>query len=172
MSNWIQLHKHASYSYCARSWPQQTNPSRKKNFSSIFYFGILLLKNWLRLRQQFKLNMESFESADEEELSTFSLGMEFLTPQKEWKEKENKEQAQLVSSCFANHRVKMLWNNWFIHQLCVHRDMKHLGSLESTQEARIALGYASSNSYTSFVLSKLSACFISQWTHADVWTSC
>ena len=29
-------------------------------------------------------------------------------------------------------------------QLCVHRDMKHLGSLESTQEARVALGYASS----------------------------
>ena len=29
----------------------------------------------------------------------------------------------------------------------------HLGSLESTQEARVALGY---NSYTSFVLSKLS----------------
>ena len=23
-------------------------------------------------------------------------------------------------------------------QLCVHRDMKHLGSLESTQEARVA----------------------------------
>ena len=32
--------------------------------------------------------------------------------------------------------------------------MKHLGSLESTQEARVALGYASSNSYTSFMLSK------------------
>ena len=32
-------------------------------------------------------------------------------------------------------------------QLCVHRDMKHLGSLESTQEAGVALGYASSNSY-------------------------
>ena len=31
--------------------------------------------------------------------------------------------------------------------------MKHLGSLESTQEARVALGYASSNSYASFVLS-------------------
>ena len=25
-------------------------------------------------------------------------------------------------------------------KLCVHRDMKHAGSLESTQEARIALG--------------------------------
>ena len=34
----------------------------------------------------------------------------------------------------------------------------HLGSLESTQEARVALGYASSNSYASFVLSKLPAC--------------
>ena len=44
---------------------------------------------------------------------------------------------------------------------CVHQDMKHLGSLESTQEARVAQGYASSNSYTSFMLSKLPMCFIS-----------
>ena len=34
----------------------------------------------------------------------------------------------------------------------------HLGSLESTQEARVALGCASNNSYASFVLSKLPAC--------------
>ena len=33
-----------------------------------------------------------------------------------------------------------------------------LGSLESTQAARVALGSASSNSFASFVLSKLSAC--------------
>ena len=43
-----------------------------------------------------------------------------------------------------------------MRQLRVHTDMKNLGSLESTQEARLALGYAASNSYTSFVLSKLS----------------
>ena len=36
----------------------------------------------------------------------------------------------------------MLQNNWFRRQLCVHRDMKRLGSLESTQEARVTLGYA------------------------------
>ena len=30
----------------------------------------------------------------------------------------------------------MLQNNWFICQLYIHWDMKHLGSLESTQEAR------------------------------------
>ena len=48
-----------------------------------------------------------------------------------------------------------------MRQLCVHQDMKHLGSLESTQEARVAQGYASSNSYTSFMLSKLPMCFIS-----------
>ena len=34
----------------------------------------------------------------------------------------------------------------------------YLGSLESTQEARVALGYASNNSYASLVLSKLPAC--------------
>ena len=45
-------------------------------------------------------------------------------------------------------------------QLCIHQDMKYLGSLESTQEARV--GYASSNSYASFVPSKLPACFISR----------
>ena len=61
--------------------------------------------------------------------------------------------------------VCVLLNNWFIRQLCVHRDMKHLGSLESTQEARVALSYASSNFYASFVLSKLPAFFTSRWTH-------
>ena len=45
-------------------------------------------------------------------------------------------------------------------------------NISKTQEARVALGYASSNSYASFVLSKLPACFISRWTHADVWTNC
>ena len=51
--------------------------------AAILYFGILILKNWLRLRRQFKLDVESYEPADEEELSTFSLGMEFLIPPKE-----------------------------------------------------------------------------------------
>ena len=55
--------------------------------------------------------------------------------------------------------------------LCLIYYMKHLGSLESTQEARVALGYASSNSYAFFVLSKLPACFISRWstlTHESI----
>ena len=50
--------------------------------------------------------MENYEPADEEELPTFSLGMEFLTPQKMRKVKENEEQARPVSSRFANHRVE------------------------------------------------------------------
>ena len=37
---------------------------------------------------------------------------------------------------------------------CVLRDMKRLGSLESTQQTRVT--------YASFVLSKLPACFISR----------
>ena len=37
-----------------------------------------------------------------------------------------------------------------LHQ-CVYRDIEDLGSLESTQKARVALG----SSYASFVLSKL-----------------
>ena len=44
MFNKIQLRERASYSYCARSWRPQTNPSRKKIFSAIFYSRILLLK--------------------------------------------------------------------------------------------------------------------------------
>ena len=44
--------------------------------------------------------MENCEQADEEELPPFSLRMEFLTPQKERKVKENKEQAR-PSSHFA-----------------------------------------------------------------------
>ena len=35
MSNQIQLRERASYFYCARSWRQQTNPSRKKIFHRV-----------------------------------------------------------------------------------------------------------------------------------------
>ena len=55
---------------------------------------------------------------------------------------------------------KLLLKNWFMSQLCVHQDMKHFRSLESAQEAKVALGYASSNSYASFVLSKLPVCLM------------
>ena len=38
LEKWIKTHynwsEHASYSYCAHSWCQQTNPLRKKNFPS------------------------------------------------------------------------------------------------------------------------------------------
>ena len=44
----------------------------------------------------------------------------------------------------------MLYNNWFVLHLCVCRDIEHLGSLESTKEARVA----------SFVLSELPAYLI------------
>ena len=60
-----------------------------------------------------------------------------------------------VNKYLEKKKLTMLQNNWFIGQLCVHRDMKHLGSLGSTQEARVALGCTSSNSYASFVFSKL-----------------
>ena len=42
-------------------------------------------------------------------------------------------------------------------QLRIHGEVEHLGSLESTKKVRVAQGTASSNSYTSFVLSKLPA---------------
>ena len=55
-----------------------------------------------------------------------------------------------------------------------HKNLSNqqLGSLESTQEARIAWGIASSNSDAFFMPSKLPACFISRWSHADIWTNC
>ena len=59
----------------------------------------------------------------------------------------------LANKSLEKKNWKMLQNNWFIRQLCVHQDMKHLESLESIQEARVALGYASSDSYASFMLS-------------------
>ena len=58
-----------------------------------------------------------------------------------------------------------------MRQLCVCQDIEHLGSLESTQGARVALGCALCNSYASFVLSKLPACSIPRHTHAGAWTN-
>ena len=44
--------------------------------------------------------------------------------------------------------------------------------LRLCKEARVVLGYYSSNSYASLVLSKLPACLISPHTHADARTTC
>ena len=61
-------------------------------------------------------------------------------------------------------RDHLLYFHYVIKELvhafsCAYIELwMHLGSLESTQEARVALGYASSNSYASLVLSKLPAC--------------
>ena len=118
--------------------------------------------------RQFKLNMESCEPADEEELPSFSLGMEFLTPQKERKKKkQNKKKARPVSSRFANHRVENV-----IKQL-VHTSAVRSSRYEARGKFReherckrvargVAESYSSVFSYASFVLSKLHACFISR----------
>ena len=56
---------------------------------------------------------------------------------------------------FCRHVIKEL-----VHAFsCAYIELwMHLRSLESTQEVRVTLGCASSNSYASFVLSKLPAC--------------
>ena len=41
----------------------------------------------------------------------------------------------------------------------------HLGGLLSTQETRVALGFASRNPHASFVLSNLSRASITRWSH-------
>ena len=135
---------------------------REKNFFVIFYFGIFLLNNWLRLCWQFELNMESYQQADEEEMFSWNKIINAL--------KHSRRNINPLQH--LNYRLKMLLNNWFIHQLCIHWDIKHLGSLESMQEARVAQGVASINSYASFELSKLPARFISWWMHTDVLTNC
>ena len=91
-------------------------------------------------------------------------GLAVCDPHPQWPFCETKDYISLLTTIYFTTSLVIV-NNWFIHHLCFHRDMKHLGGLESTQEARVALGYASSNSYASFMLSKLPACFISRWTH-------
>ena len=60
LSDQIQLHECASYSYCAYSWCQQTNPLRKKNILHDFLLWDFTTKKLVKtLRQQFKLNMET-----------------------------------------------------------------------------------------------------------------
>ena len=41
---------------------------REKNFLRHFLLWDFTIKNWLRLRREFKLHMESCEPADEEEM--------------------------------------------------------------------------------------------------------
>ena len=76
--------------------------------------------------------MESCEPVDEEELPTFSLGMEFLTPPKKWKGKENKEQAWLVSSHFATLSESKLENiNINVIKQLVHMSAVHSSRYEA-----------------------------------------
>ena len=57
--------------------------------------------------------------------------------------------------------------------LAVHyRVMEHLGSLESTQEARVALGYASGNSLRFFRALQTSRVLHNSIVHAKAWTNC
>ena len=61
-------------------------------------------------------------------------------------------------------RNRLLYFHYVIKELvhafsCAYIELwMHLESLESTQEARVALGYASSNSYAFLMLFKLPAC--------------
>ena len=61
----------------------------------------------------------------------------------------------LFASDFMYNSTGYVIKQWFKLLATHYRVMEHLGSLESTQEARVALGYASGNSYASFVLSHI-----------------
>ena len=126
MSNQIQLHECASYSYCACSWHQQTNPSEDFVFNQeikFIYMHEFTCQFLTNLRQDHLRYGEMFFRNKIINALKCSWGnmYPFTT---------------LTLLQHLTHWVKMLQNNWFICQLCVHRDKKLLGSLESTQEAR------------------------------------
>ena len=73
----------------------------------------------------------------------------------------------LVKSTGLSTASRMFKTIGSYFMLCVHREMKHLGSLESTEEARVALGYATSNSYTLLSCSpNFQRVSITRYTHA------
>ena len=47
-----------------------------------------------KLQQKGKLNIAIREPADEEDLSSFSLGLDFLTPEKQAKKKKEKQKTR------------------------------------------------------------------------------
>ena len=62
-----------------------------------------------------------------------------------------------------------LRNGIYDSAYCTIELWMHLGSLLRTQAARVALGYASSDSYASFVFSNLPRASITWWSHAHVY---
>ena len=87
------------------------------------------------------------QSQNEDNFATFSLGLEFLN---EGEKEKNNGKGDLASASprFASLSVfvrrippAMLKNNWFMLLAVDYRVMEHVGSSESTQEARVALSY-------------------------------
>ncbi len=69
-----------------------------------------------------------------------------------WKARKRKSCSRRIKFSCANAvdisivhahdvRAKLQRWNWLVRQPCIHRDMKHLGSLKRTQEAKVALVY-------------------------------
>ena len=77
---------------------------RKKIFSASD-LGIFAFKNGGKLQQKVKLNIAISEPADEEHLPTFSLGLEFLTPEKQAKTKKEKQKTS-KAAVFAFRKSK------------------------------------------------------------------
>ena len=55
---------------------------------------------------------------------------------------------------------------------CAYRVMKHLGTLESTQEARVALGYRLGQLLRFFRALQTSRVLHNSIVHAKAWTNC
>ena len=106
-----------------------------------------------------------------EELPNFSIGIDLLGPDPTSNKNKAEKNSQVAR--FANLSEDQLQQIWllradpccrsvikeFAHAFsCTYIELwVHLGSLESTQKPRVALGCASSYSYAFFVPSKLPA---------------
>ena len=115
-----------------------------------------------------------------EELPNFSVGIDLLGPDPTSNKNKAEKNSQVAR--FANLSEDQLQQIWllradpccrsvikeFAHAFsCAYIELWiHLGSLESTQKARVAFGCASSYSYAFFLPSKLPRASITRYSHA------
>ena len=86
----------------------------------------------------------------------------------------------MMKFCLCFHKITELWNlfslvpegNWFILLAVHYRVMEHLGSLERTQEARVALGYRLGQLLRFFRALQTSRVLHNLTVHAKAQTNC
>ena len=105
-----------------------------------------------------------------EELPNFSVGIDLLGPDPTSKTKPKKTRKLHVSQIWllrADPCCRSVIKEFAHAFSCAYIELWiHLGSLESTQKARVAFGCASSYSYAFFLPSKLPRASITRYSHA------